>query len=145
MCKLIGGTANIAEEILSLNEEDLQNPERAARKMRDNIDNKQKYYKEHQQESFCLIIDGKTLAFVFSEPKLKSNFFRLGKYASSVICCRVSPKQKAEVVRGPKEVKDRKEHIVSLAIGDGANDVPMILEANIGVGIKGKEGTQVID
>jgi P-type E1-E2 ATPase len=30
---------------------------------------------------------------------------------------------------------------VTLAVGDGANDVPMIMEAHIGVGIKGKEGT----
>jgi P-type E1-E2 ATPase len=33
---------------------------------------------------------------------------------------------------------------ITLAIGDGANDVSMILEANIGVGIRGMEGNQVI-
>lgn len=55
----------------------------------------------------------------------------------SVICCRVSPKQKADVVHLAKKQKK----YITLAIGDGANDVSMILEAHIGVGIRGKEGT----
>ena len=61
----------------------------------------------------------------------------MGLSARSVICCRVSPKQKADVVALYK----RKGNWVTLSIGDGANDVSMILEANIGVGIRGKEGT----
>lgn len=32
-----------------------------------------------------------------------------------------------------------------MAVGDGGNDVSMILEAHVGVGVYGKEGTQVID
>jgi P-type E1-E2 ATPase len=63
--------------------------------------------------------------------------FRLGLFANSVVCCRVSPAQKADVV---KIAKDHKKWIC-LSIGDGANDVPMIMEAHIGVGIRGKEGT----
>lgn len=47
--------------------------------------------------------------------------------------CRVTPKQKAEVV---KMVKDMGK--ITLAVGDGANDCNMILEANVGVGIFGK-------
>jgi P-type E1-E2 ATPase len=57
-----------------------------------------------------------------------------------VICCRVSPKQKADVVQLAK----RQKIYITLAIGDGANDVSMILEAHIGVGIRGKEGTQAV-
>lgn len=49
----------------------------------------------------------------------------------AVLCCRVSPNQKREVV---KMVKDNITHVKTLAIGDGANDVPMITEAHIGVG-----------
>ncbi len=64
----------------------------------------------------------------------------LGMFAHSVICCRVSPKQKAQVVRMVKQYGKW----VTLAIGDGANDVSMIMEAHIGVGIRGKEGSQVI-
>lgn len=54
-----------------------------------------------------------------------------------VIACRVSPKQKAEVVKMIKEKEFKK---TTLSIGDGANDVNMILEAHVGVGISGKEG-----
>lgn len=58
--------------------------------------------------------------------------------AQAVVCCRVSPLQKALVV---KLVKDNTKAIL-LAIGDGANDVPMIQAAHIGVGISGVEGLQ---
>ena len=57
-----------------------------------------------------------------------------------MICCRVSPKQKADVVALAK----RHKKYITLSIGDGANDVSMILEAHIGVGIRGKEGTQAV-
>ena len=60
----------------------------------------------------------------------------------TVICCRVSPSQKAEVVR---LIKKDDPDIITLAIGDGANDVPMILEADIGIGIFGKEGMRAVD
>lgn len=33
---------------------------------------------------------------------------------------------------------------MTLAVGDGANDVSMIQTANVGVGIAGKEGMQVL-
>jgi P-type E1-E2 ATPase len=60
--------------------------------------------------------------------------------AASVICCRVSPKQKSDVVALAK----RNGPWITVAIGDGANDVSMIQEAHIGVGIRGKEGTQAV-
>jgi len=56
-----------------------------------------------------------------------------------VLACRVSPKQKADIVN---LVKKRYPKKVTLAIGDGANDVNMILQAHVGVGILGKEGQQ---
>jgi magnesium-transporting ATPase (P-type) len=58
----------------------------------------------------------------------------------SVICCRVSPKQKSSVVTLAKSLGKW----ITLSVGDGANDVPMIMEAHIGVGIQGKEGTQAV-
>lgn len=58
---------------------------------------------------------------------------------NSVLCCRVSPKQKAEMVN---LIKDRNLETVTLAIGDGANDVNMITAAHVGVGILGVEGRQ---
>ncbi len=86
-----------------------------------------------------LIIDGHNLSYVLNDKLLSKEFFNLGINANSVICCRVSPKQKSLVV---KLVKDNGLWI-TLSIGDGANDVPMIMEAHIGVGIIGKEGSQV--
>ena len=65
---------------------------------------------------------------------LEKLFFKAGLIASSVICCRVSPSQKAEVV---KLTKKYGRGWISVAIGDGANDVPMLMEGNIGVGIRG--------
>jgi len=59
--------------------------------------------------------------------------------ATVVLACRVSPKQKAEVVR---MMRDRCPTKTTLSIGDGANDVNMITEAHIGIGISGLEGQQ---
>ncbi len=64
-------------------------------------------------------------------------FFHVCIRSKSVVCCRMSPKQKADIVCLFK----LKGKWISLAIGDGANDVSMLIEADIGVGIKGKEGT----
>uniref|UniRef100_A0AAR2LYX2 Phospholipid-transporting ATPase n=1 Tax=Pygocentrus nattereri TaxID=42514 RepID=A0AAR2LYX2_PYGNA len=58
----------------------------------------------------------------------------------TVICCRVTPLQKAQVV----ELVKRHKRAVTLAIGDGANDVSMIKTAHIGVGISGQEGMQAV-
>ena len=90
-----------------------------------------------QKKRIAVVIDGPTLAIVFSQKHIELEFFKLGMRAASVICCRVSPKQKADVVALAK----RNGPWITLAIGDGANDVSMIQEAHIGVGIRGKEGT----
>lgn len=86
-----------------------------------------------------MIIDGKNLSYVLNDVKMSEKFFKVGMLANSVICCRVSPKQKSLVVRLAKN----SGQWVTLSIGDGANDVPMIMEAHIGIGVTGKEGTQV--
>jgi len=54
-----------------------------------------------------------------------------------VIACRVSPKQKADLV---EMIKERFPNKMTLAVGDGANDVAMILKAHVGIGIAGREG-----
>lgn len=89
----------------------------------------------------ALIIDGAALSMVFHEdPTVRKKFVLLGKQCKSVICCRVSPAQKAEVVTVVKE----NLKVMTLAIGDGANDVAMIQAANIGIGIAGEEGRQAV-
>ncbi|KAL5176247.1 putative phospholipid-transporting ATPase 4 [Glycine soja] len=89
--------------------------------------------------AFALIIDGKTLTYAL-EDDMKLLFLGLAVDCASVICCRVSPKQKALVTRLVKQGSGK----TTLAIGDGANDVGMIQEADIGVGISGVEGMQAV-
>uniref|UniRef100_H3BD35 Phospholipid-transporting ATPase n=1 Tax=Latimeria chalumnae TaxID=7897 RepID=H3BD35_LATCH len=67
-------------------------------------------------------------------------FVDLACSCQTVICCRVTPKQKASVVQLIKNY----ENAITLAIGDGANDVNMIKTAHIGIGISGQEGTQAV-
>ena len=76
-----------------------------------------------------------------SEDDEERLFMSIAKDASSVICCRVSPSQKSKVVLMMKRFYPR---AVTLAIGDGGNDVPMIMEAHIGVGIYGEEGMRAV-
>jgi len=72
------------------------------------------------------------------QPELKCDFIDLCISCKSVVACRVSPSQKAEIVQ---LVKDHTKAI-TLSIGDGANDVAMIQKAAVGVGISGNEGLQ---
>ncbi|KAI9726404.1 MAG: hypothetical protein M1834_009032 [Cirrosporium novae-zelandiae] len=88
-------------------------------------------------ETLALVIDGKSLTFAL-EKSMEQIFFDLAVKCKSVICCRVSPLQKALVV---KLVKRHTKSLL-LAIGDGANDVSMIQAAHVGVGISGMEGLQ---
>jgi len=87
----------------------------------------------------AIIIDGRTMGLVFEDPEAKRLFAELGISCKTVICCRVSPSQKADVVTLIQEFTHGE---VSLAIGDGANDVAMIQAARVGVGISGNEGLQ---
>uniref|UniRef100_A0A1J3G1K2 Phospholipid-transporting ATPase n=2 Tax=Noccaea caerulescens TaxID=107243 RepID=A0A1J3G1K2_NOCCA len=90
-------------------------------------------------EAFALIIDGKSLTYAL-EDDFKKKFLDLATGCASVICCRSSPKQKALVTRLVKTGTGK----TTLAIGDGANDVGMLQEADIGVGISGVEGMQAV-
>ncbi|KAK3281984.1 hypothetical protein CYMTET_10263 [Cymbomonas tetramitiformis] len=84
----------------------------------------------------AVIIDGRALTFALME-ECAQTFLALGKRCQSVICCRVSPRQKADVTMLVKE-----DGMITLGIGDGANDVGMIQAAHVGVGISGQEGMQ---
>ncbi|GME68297.1 unnamed protein product [[Candida] boidinii] len=86
-----------------------------------------------------VVVDGKTLSSLEEDPTLLSLFIALGVKSHSVICCRASPAQKAKMVTAVRELDSSK---VTLAIGDGANDIAMIQSADVGVGITGKEGLQ---
>jgi len=83
-----------------------------------------------------LVIDGGSLQMCLDS--FQSDFFDAAKRSPSVVCCRCSPTQKAAIVSMLRQYTKTQ----TCAIGDGGNDVSMILEADVGVGIEGKEGKQ---
>uniref|UniRef100_A0AAQ6A9D3 Phospholipid-transporting ATPase n=1 Tax=Amphiprion ocellaris TaxID=80972 RepID=A0AAQ6A9D3_AMPOC len=88
-----------------------------------------------------LIIPGSFHLQAFAlEKNMQLELLRTACMCQTVICCRVTPLQKAQVVQLVKKYKQA----VTLAIGDGANDVSMIKAAHIGVGISGQEGMQAV-
>lgn len=88
---------------------------------------------------FALVISGHSLAHALC-PNREQLFLSVASQCKSVICCRVTPLQKALVV----DLVKRHKKVITLSIGDGANDVPMLKMAHIGVGISGQEGMQAV-
>lgn len=130
-CRLLSEDMNL----LIVNEETKEDT-------RTNLQSKLNAIESHQisqqdMNSLALVIDGKSLGYALEED-LEDQFLTIGKLCKAVICCRVSPLQKALVVKMVK----RKTSSLLLAIGDGANDVSMIQAAHVGVGISGMEGMQ---
>ena len=118
-----------------------------------------------EEEEFGLVLDGRSLQYVLTRRfENRSKFLRLVSVCHSVVVCRATPLQKSDVVRTVQVCVPR--HLVgfsppstqvaltnarwsqtelgqvTLAIGDGANDVSMIQQAHVGVGVLGREGTQ---
>ena len=85
----------------------------------------------------ALIVESTALTYITERSDLEMNFIRVSKTCETVICCRVSPKQKADVVR---MIKKDDRRALTLAIGDGSNDISMINEAHVGIGLYGNEG-----
>uniref|UniRef100_A0A146MAI4 Phospholipid-transporting ATPase n=1 Tax=Lygus hesperus TaxID=30085 RepID=A0A146MAI4_LYGHE len=102
-------------------------------------DYKQNDNEEDTSQLFALVINGHSLVHVF-HPQVEKMFLEVSTMCRSVICCRVTPLQKALVV----ELIKKNKKAVTLAIGDGANDVSMIKAAHIGIGISGEEGNQAM-
>jgi phospholipid-translocating ATPase len=93
----------------------------------------EKFRYQHDQ---VLIIDGNCLEIALTH--CEKTFFEASMNAASVVCCRCSPTQKARIVRNIKKYTSK----ITCSIGDGGNDVSMIQEAHVGVGLEGKEGKQ---
>eukprot|EP00965_Chrysotila_dentata_P083090 2740994-Pleurochrysis_carterae.AAC.1 len=90
----------------------------------------------------ALVVDGASLTELgVLGAEVSSQFASLVSRCATVVACRVSPLQKAEIVR---MVKAALPEALTLAIGDGGNDVSMIQEAHVGVGISGNEGMQAV-
>ncbi|KAL2261694.1 hypothetical protein VTK26DRAFT_3594 [Humicola hyalothermophila] len=134
------GSLGTEEEYLALAEKQLDN-ELARFNMTGSDEELKRAKLDHEPPAatHALVIDGFTLRWVLSDA-LKQKFLLLCKQCKSVLCCRVSPAQKAAVVSMVKNGLD----VMTLSIGDGANDVAMIQEADVGVGIAGVEGRQAV-
>jgi magnesium-transporting ATPase (P-type) len=91
----------------------------------------------------ALVIEGAALEYLLGDSELEELLFAVANTCDSVIACRVSPAQKAQLVQLVRRYVVPEP--VTLAIGDGANDVGMIQEAHVGVGISGKEGQQAVN
>lgn len=86
-----------------------------------------------------VVIGGHTLGLLQADDTARRLFIDLAILVDSVICCRASPSQKAWLVAA---IRRKVKGAITLAIGDGANDIAMIQEAHVGIGITGKEGLQ---
>ena len=105
----------------------------------DNVNlNLYKFLEEKKcNEPYSIIIEAPILIVLFQDEIQTEKFLSICYNSSSVLCCRVSPFQKSQIVQ---KMKQFSPNSVTLAIGDGGNDVSMIMEANVGIGIMGVEG-----
>ncbi|KAK8470833.1 hypothetical protein PHAVU_003G072200 [Phaseolus vulgaris] len=99
----------------------------------------QNYFHSSSGPKLALVIDGKCLMYAL-DPSLRVMLLNISLNCHSVVCCRVSPLQKAQVTSMVKKGAQK----ITLSIGDGANDVSMIQAAHVGVGISGLEGMQAV-
>lgn len=91
----------------------------------------------NRKKKVGLVIQSDVITTITTTEGLQERFFDIMDKLDVVLACRVSPKQKADIVNLVKKKHSMK---TMLAIGDGANDVSMIQAANVGVGIVGREG-----
>lgn len=84
------------------------------------------------------MIDGHTIGNCMKNPKLEAFYFEVACKAPVVCVCRCSPTQKADITKAMIKYTGKRV----ACVGDGGNDVGMILEAHVGIGIVGKEGKQ---
>ena len=96
----------------------------------------EEYKRKIHIDPHLFIIDGDTLDLALKN--CEKDFFETAMLAPSVVCCRCSPTQKRIIVKTIKKYTDAR----TAAVGDGGNDVAMIQEADVGIGIVGKEGLQ---
>uniref|UniRef100_A0A336MRN3 P-type phospholipid transporter n=1 Tax=Culicoides sonorensis TaxID=179676 RepID=A0A336MRN3_CULSO len=96
-------------------------------------------FDSEENTGFAIVINGHSLVHCLT-PEMEDKFLDIAAQCKAVICCRVTPLQKALVV----DLIKRTKNAVTLAIGDGANDVSMIKTAHVGVGISGQEGMQAV-
>lgn len=95
------------------------------------------------QLNMAVVITGAALAHILGHPAKERQLLAVSTLCRSVVACRVSPSQKANVVAMVQ--RGILPRPLTLSIGDGANDVGMIQRADVGVGISGREGLQAVN
>ena len=113
--------------------DDRDNTEKKLAKLKELFE---EYNKKIMHEPHLFIIDGDSLDLALKQ--CEKEFFTTAMKALSVVCCRCSPTQKRIIVKTIKKYTNAR----TAAVGDGGNDVAMIQEADVGIGIVGKEGLQ---
>ncbi|XP_010548246.1 PREDICTED: phospholipid-transporting ATPase 3 isoform X2 [Tarenaya hassleriana] len=113
--------------------------EEVKKELKKSLEEAQHYMHTVAGPKMALIIDGKCLMHAL-DSSLRVTLLNLSLNCSSVVCCRVSPLQKAQVTSLVRKGARK----ITLSIGDGANDVSMIQAAHVGVGISGLEGMQAV-
>lgn len=137
----IGRSCNLIQDhfaVMKLNFKKEQGLPALKEKMQETIEKIQSYLSIKKPKAF--IIEGENLTEVTSTRETEVLFIEIVKNCEAVICCRVTPKQKADVVALVKSHLKK----ITLSIGDGANDVNMIQEAHIGIGLYGEEGMRAV-
>lgn len=92
-------------------------------------------------QEHALVVDGTSMLAIWENYAAQGALYDLGIASKACVCCRLSPMQKRELI---ELVRRYSPDRISLAIGDGANDVSMIQGARVGIGIRGKEGTAAV-
>jgi phospholipid-translocating P-type ATPase (flippase) len=96
---------------------------------------------ESKGDDSGIVLDGQTLIHALQSLECRKVIYDLGMVSRSCICTRLSPQQKLQLVQ---LVREQDPKTITLSVGDGANDVPMIYGAHLGIAIRGKEGTQAV-
>ncbi|PFH32645.1 hypothetical protein BESB_012570 [Besnoitia besnoiti] len=97
---------------------------------------------KRRDEHICLVVTGPNLRTFLNHPDLQTYFLNMACCSDVVVAARVTPSQKAEMVRLVK--KRLTPQPITLAIGDGGNDVAMLQEAHVGVAIRGHDSAAAI-
>ena len=156
----IGKTCSLIDDNMHVEKCSETTPEQCCKRLNDSYN---AFLSQRENKQLALIIEGCSLQIVLydnendskrvKQPEISQShsnishaiecqriFLLIADMCKTIICCRVSPSEKQEVVKLIKKNTDK----ITLSIGDGANDVPMILEAHIGIGLYGEEGIQAV-
>ena len=97
------------------------------------------YCSKTNRNDAAMFVNGSIISSILESQKLSEEFAKILVKISMVIVYRCAPSQKAETVKFVKKHKQFKSP-VTVAVGDGANDVSMINQASVGIGLQGNEG-----